>query len=480
MLILPLHHRVDVRHLPWMSLLIALLCVLVHLGPQQGDAGRLARAEQLYAMAGLEAIEAPLYQRFAESHPEALVNAFSTDPDTHPPALVMQADRAFRRALESGAAFDDLDAHAAWTKRSSAFRHAIASMVDERYAMPSDAPTLWQGLSSAFLHGDLGHLLGNLLFLLMLGLLVERALGAWVFLGLYLLSGVAAAWTWALTYAGPPTILVGASGAIAGLMGALCVLWGMRRIRFFYWFVVVFDYVRAPAILLLPAWLGWEVVQWATDEEGTVAYQAHAGGIVAGALLALVAKALHWDRPSAYEETVAAADGPDEALSRARAALGRLDLAGVDRELAPLFETPSAPVEAHVLALRAAQMAGRELVARDHATRLLGIARAVERTSVLQALDAWRAGGGRWAAGDALNHARLLLAAGRSADAAGLLAEAAARGDLPGDGAAHWLRLAFEQGRNGDTAAARHLFEALSRAFPGSPEAAKAEAQLAA
>jgi membrane associated rhomboid family serine protease len=489
MLILPMHHRVEARHLPWMSLLIALVCVFIHLGPQQRDAERLARAQAQYTDAGLAALEAPLYDAYADAHPEALVNAVDGDGDREAEGWLMQADRGFRAALLAGEGFDDVAAHAEWMQRSAPFRQTMATLFDARFAIPSDAPTTWQALTSSFLHGDLGHLFGNLLFLLVLGLLVERALGPGLYLGLYVLSSIGAAWTWALAYVGPPTYSLGASGGIAGLMGALCVLWGMRRIRFFYWFFVVFDYVRAPALWLLPAWLGWELFQWATDEGGNVAYQAHAGGIVAGALLALGIKALRWDRPDSYDDPVDDRFDPAVALGDAQAALGRLDFAGVERALAPLFAQMPVPVDARVLALRAAQMRsapdgaarGGRVAAAEQASALLRESRAADRTKALDALAAWRHAGGRWRPQDALAHARLLIGAGRVGEAAAVLADAAAseegRGPLPEGWAADWLRLGFDLRRDGDEAAARVMFAALSAALPGTPEAAKASAQ---
>ena len=481
MLILPLHHRVELRHLPWMSLLIALVCVLVHFGPQQDDQQRWARADEQYARAKLGEIEAPLYRAWAATHPEALLHSFGEEPaaDEALRAWLMKGDRGFRVALAKGEGFADGAAHAEWQSRSAAYRQTVASMFDERYAMHTDAPRLGAALSSAFLHADAGHLFGNLVFLLVIGLLVERAMGPWLFLALYLASGVAAAWAFTLAWNGPATTLVGASGAIAGLMGALCVLWGLRRIRFFYWFIVVFDYVRAPALWLLPAWLGWELFQWAMDEGGNIAYQAHAGGIVAGAALALAVKTLRWDRPEAYDEQPDGIDDPAPALARARTALGRLDFATVDRELGPLLDAMPVPLEARLIALQAALLARGPVPAEAQAGALLAYGAAGDRPRVLDALHAWRAAGGRWRPDDAFAHAELLLRGGRGAEAVGVLAETSATGALPADWAARWLRLGFDLRRDGDELGARRLFAALLQALPETPEAAKAGAQLA-
>jgi hypothetical protein len=124
---------------------------------------------------------------------------------------------------------------------------------------------------------------------------------------------------------------LGASGAIAGLMGACCVVWGMRRIRVFYWFFVVFDYVRVPALALLPVWLGWEFWQmWSRPNVG-IAFDAHAGGIITGALLTFAIRKLGWERREVLDEATEAAPEKDLYLA-ARCALGKLDFANA-REL---------------------------------------------------------------------------------------------------------------------------------------------------
>ncbi len=76
-------------------------------------------------------------------------------------------------------------------------------------------------------------------------------------------------------------------------MGAFCVVWGRRRVRFFLLvFFVVFNYARGPVILLLPVWLGWELYSLASSDNGSVAFDAHAGGLVSGALLGAFAGGL--------------------------------------------------------------------------------------------------------------------------------------------------------------------------------------------
>ncbi|WP_424932892.1 rhomboid family intramembrane serine protease [Amaricoccus macauensis] len=145
-------------------------------------------------------------------------------------------------------------------------------------------------LTSMFLHGGWLHLGGNMLFLWIFGDNLEDQFGHLPFLGFYLASGIGAALA---QYVAAPFSLVpmvGASGAIAGVLGGYLLLFPKARVDVL---LIIIVFVR---ILVLPAWvmLGyWFVLQAVSgyaslgSDGGGVAYLAHAGGFVAGALLAL-------------------------------------------------------------------------------------------------------------------------------------------------------------------------------------------------
>lgn len=140
-------------------------------------------------------------------------------------------------------------------------------------------------LTHAFLHGGLGHLLGNMVFLFLVGCTVEASLGAGLYLAFYLLGGLCAVSLFWLLDPASTVPLVGASGCIAGLMGLYAALFGWRKIRFFYSAVVYFGYANAPAIILLPLWLANEYLQLRFGNDTHVAYAAHMGGLAGGGLL---------------------------------------------------------------------------------------------------------------------------------------------------------------------------------------------------
>ncbi len=135
------------------------------------------------------------------------------------------------------------------------------------------------GLVSMFLHGGLFHLLSNMWFLWIFGNNVEEAYGAAGFLALYLVTGLVATGAFVLTNPESTIPLVGASGAIAGVLGAYLVLFPTHRVL--TWIMLFF--VPVPAILFLGLWL---VSQFGIPGEG-VAWEAHVGGFVAGALITL-------------------------------------------------------------------------------------------------------------------------------------------------------------------------------------------------
>jgi membrane associated rhomboid family serine protease len=144
-------------------------------------------------------------------------------------------------------------------------------------------------LFSMFLHGGWLHLLGNMLFLWVFGNNIEDRLGRVRFLLFYLFCGYVAAYGFALANPDSTQPLIGASGAVAGVLGAYLVLYPRAKV----WSLVPF-LLFLP--LRLPAWLVlglWFVLQWAysagiaVSGAGSVAYVAHVFGFVVGALLAL-------------------------------------------------------------------------------------------------------------------------------------------------------------------------------------------------
>ena len=145
-------------------------------------------------------------------------------------------------------------------------------------------------LYSMFLHGSLLHIGGNMLFLWIFGNNIEDQAGKLGFVVFYLLAGLAATATFVLVQPDSPVPLIGASGAIAGVMGAYLVLFPDVPIRslIILGFFVLFRDVRAKWFLLF-----WFVSQFFISPNAGVAWTAHVGGFVFGVLVALVWRTTH-------------------------------------------------------------------------------------------------------------------------------------------------------------------------------------------
>jgi membrane associated rhomboid family serine protease len=153
-----------------------------------------------------------------------------------------------------------------------------------------DPINIFTPLTSMFLHGGWGHLLGNAIFFWVFGNNIEDSMGPWRFLVFYLICGLAAAGTHIMIQPDSPVPTVGASGAISGILGAYLVLYPKVRINMLFIFVIFFRVFAIPAWLVLVYWFG---VQLFTaylspvrpEVSGGVAVWAHIGGFLAGALL---------------------------------------------------------------------------------------------------------------------------------------------------------------------------------------------------
>lgn len=137
-----------------------------------------------------------------------------------------------------------------------------------------------------FLHGSWLHLLSNMLFLWIFGDNIEDALGHVKFLVFYLVCGVGAAFCHALFNAGSFGPLVGASGAVSGLMGAYILLYPHARVYVLFRIIIPFPF-PLPAVWMLLAWLGTQFFSLIVAGDEPVAWWAHIGGMAIGALLAV-------------------------------------------------------------------------------------------------------------------------------------------------------------------------------------------------
>ncbi len=142
-----------------------------------------------------------------------------------------------------------------------------------------------------FLHEGWEHILGNMLFLLVFGDDIEEALGRFRFLAFYLLCGVFASLAYVAANIQSDAPLIGASGAISGILGAYLMLRPCAKVAVFIVAVVI----RVPAWVVIGLWATLQVYHVANGGHGdaSVAYMAHVGGLVAGVILFFVMRPRH-------------------------------------------------------------------------------------------------------------------------------------------------------------------------------------------
>ncbi|MBO6576288.1 MAG: rhomboid family intramembrane serine protease [Rhodothermales bacterium] len=172
---------------------------------------------------------------------------------------------------------------------------------------PGPTPIWLTAITAMFMHGGLGHLAGNMLYLWIFGDNVENRFGHRAFLAFYLVSGLAA--TAAQVALKPSSVIptLGASGAIAGVLGAYLVLFPRNKVHFLFFLWVI----SVPALVAIGFWIvtqfvsGWGSITAATEQAGGVAYAAHIGGFVAGVVLATIMRVfIKKERQNVFEVTV--------------------------------------------------------------------------------------------------------------------------------------------------------------------------------
>jgi len=143
--------------------------------------------------------------------------------------------------------------------------------------------------TSMFLHGGLAHIFGNMLYLWLFGRGVETPLGFFRFMALYFISGVVAAMTQAAVDPDSAVPMIGASGAIAGVLGAYLMLHPRGNVVTFLWIFIFIRFVTVPAVILLGLWFLLQVLgALGSQGEPGVAVWAHVGGFITGIVLVML------------------------------------------------------------------------------------------------------------------------------------------------------------------------------------------------
>lgn len=329
MLIIPIENKPEWSRPPVITIGLILANLLIFLLYQGNDSAIAQDAARIYQQHQLLELEREHFLDYSRTaHPELqdeLANLSKAERD----AYVMRGifvDRGFDRYLQDGWQNFRItipEAHADWPEQRRAFeeqRNRLSSI--EGGMTPAEAKP-FTFISSQFLHGGWDHLFGNMVFLFLFGFTLESVLRPHVYLGMYLASGLAANVLHLAFNHDSYVPVVGASGAISGLMGMYLALYRLRKIRFFYTVFVYFGEFRAPALFILPLWLAKELYGHFFTETN-IAYWAHIGGLLAGAGMMLLARKTQQEFSEVQEEKIQD-DVNEQKLKRIQQAMTALD-----------------------------------------------------------------------------------------------------------------------------------------------------------
>ena len=316
MLVIPIIGKISRKNPPYVTIALILINVLVYFLFQLNDDQKYYKALEYYWDSDLAAIELLYYQAYSDANKilpiadvprEVDLKGIKDAKEEEIERLyhLMSEDEDFSYLLEKNKIIlPDDELYSQWHILNQAYQKDLNKTMIYRFGNRPSDPKWYTFITSMFLHGGFGHLFGNMVFLWLVGCFLEMGCGRLFYLALYFLSGIAADVAFMLVYPHSTVPCVGASGAIAGMMGAFAVLFGRKRVKIFFSLGFYFGYRQMTGIFLLPLWLFNEIFQLFFSGVPQVAYVAHIGGIVAGAALAQI----NLKKIGAYDEKAIASD----------------------------------------------------------------------------------------------------------------------------------------------------------------------------
>lgn len=288
MVIIPTEKRFDWRKPPLVLICLVLINVFIFFFYQDADEEKLNELLSRYESSEYFAAEWPVYIRYLEETGSSEITTYQQlyeQEEQLQLSLYLLVDQPYFAYLrDNHAQFEVLDNGEYWQLREE-LNQLVNTISVYAYGLKPKSPELTSLITYQFLHGGLLHLLGNMFFLVIFGFSVEAAIGHLRFLLFYLISGVAGGVLYSAVNTSGSDVLVGASGAISGVMAMYLGVFRLRKIEFFYWFYIFVGFVRAPALAVLPLYLANELYSFYTQPDSDVAFMAHTGGFLAGAVL---------------------------------------------------------------------------------------------------------------------------------------------------------------------------------------------------
>lgn len=291
---IPLDRKPDWRTPPVITLLLISINILVFVFLQGQDQVREDDAFRYYFSSGLAELEIPRYVQYLNRHnSNHIAISPANELSSHEQKVIykhLMGNGRFLQALNKSQIITPGDpVYAVWQGLRRGFDNRLQNIFSYRYSLKPYVADPLTTFTSIFLHADLGHLLGNMVFLLLFGFILELSLGSILLLLVFIGCGISANLVTIAITPNSAQWITGASGAITGLASLYAILYGMRKIRFFYSLIFYFDYVRAPAIIMLPVWLLYEFA-YSLIAPGSVNTVTHIGGLLGGVVAGLIIK----------------------------------------------------------------------------------------------------------------------------------------------------------------------------------------------
>ena len=287
-MLLPIkHENMEARRWPVITLALIAINTVVFLftmtaiddaSPQQKEvSSNILILAALHPELKLPPESEQLVDGFKQSHPDEWKQVQSPYRD-----IISPYDTKIRMMGSTSKLQDEMD------RLNAQLASLTKVSITEQYAFIPAHPRAISYLTANFLHGGWLHLIGNMWFLWLAGFVLEDVWGRWLYSLFYLIAGAAAIQFFAWTNPASTTPALGASGAVAGLMGAFLVRFPKMKIEMAWLPIYKIYRFKAAAYWLLPLWLFAEIFFGTlSGNSGGVAHWAHVGGFLFGALAAL-------------------------------------------------------------------------------------------------------------------------------------------------------------------------------------------------
>jgi membrane associated rhomboid family serine protease len=341
----------------------------------------------------------------AAMHPELKVpekaQEFVTYVQTKNTPLWKEAQRPSRDVFDGWDARirmqdDSIDLQQEMDSLGDSYTKLNSESLLSKYAFIPAHPALLSLLTANFLHGGWLHLIGNMWFLWLAGAILEDTWGRLIYPAFYLLAGVLAFQVHAMVNVGSFTPTIGASGAIAGLMGAFLVRFPTVKIEMGYLLLYRFYRFKMAAYWLLPVWLLMEILYGSVfGQSSGVAHWAHVGGFAFGALIAIAIQKTGLERMAekGIQEKISWVSHPLLAEASEQMEKGQLDPAAASLQKL-LLEKPQS-IDAYRMLQRIYWQKNDLPAQREALAKLLGLEiKANDHEGALQTFQDFRNAGG--------------------------------------------------------------------------------------